>query len=59
MIKLYISPEGIHRIVLASRSNVMEDIDWTTWKSIRPLVNTLDQELKLMNQGTPTTKKEE
>ena len=49
MIKLYINPEGVQWIALTSGSDVMGDIDWTTWKSIRPIVNTLDHELKLAN----------
>lgn len=57
MIRLYINPEGIRQIVLASRSDVMADIDWTTWKSIRLIVNTLDAELRLVNQGVLKTNK--
>lgn len=57
MIKLYINPEGIQQIVLTSGFDIRGDIDWTTWKSIRPIVNTLDQELRLVNQGGPKTEK--
>lgn len=57
MIKLYINSEGIRQIVLASRSDVMADIDWVTWKSIRMIVNTLDAELRLVNQGVLKTNK--
>ena len=59
MIKLYISPEGIQGIALTSGSDVMEDVDWTTWKSIRPIVNTLNHELKLAKPEAKKSGQEE
>ncbi len=46
VIKIYINPARVEKVVFYSNSHMKEDFDFAAWQTIRPLVDKIDRTLK-------------
>ena len=56
MIKIYINPARVEKVIFDSTSDMEEDFDFAAWQAIRPLVDKIDRTLRRivsdLNQGS-------
>ena len=51
MIQIHINPTCVERVLFVASTDVEEDFDFAAWQAIRPIVDKIDQRLKLIATG--------